>query len=156
MDEVKNFIKKNRLMVLATISAENDAPQMALVYYVVDPHFHIYLATSKHSGKVRNIEDNGLVSLLIGHEVEPQTIQILGKATVVKDLQRISDYTAQILIRANANQESVNFPPLLMLTSGQDLVLIRVEIEKFKFSDFSRGKAEITEGTESDLAHKKR
>lgn len=82
---VKDFLKKQKHMVLATVT--NDIPEAALVGFAEMDNLNLIFGTETTSRKFQNIQNNskiaavftdgdisiqyeGIVSVLIGHEIE--------------------------------------------------------------------------------------
>lgn len=82
---VKDFLKKQKHMVLATVT--NDIPEAALVGFAEMENLNLIFGTETTSRKFQNIQNNskiaavftegdisvqyeGIVSVLIGHEIE--------------------------------------------------------------------------------------
>lgn len=141
------FLKKNRLATLATISIENNAPQAAFVYFLTDEDFHIYIVTAKDSRKFSNISKNNKVALVIGQEMEPLVLQIEGTAKIEADKSKIHHLSSKYLGVANVNTTTPNWPPVMKLAVDQGYEFIKVTITHFKFSDFVGLDSFIVEGT---------
>lgn len=145
------FLKKNRLATIATISSKSGNPQASLVYYVADDNFHLYIVTSTESRKIRNIFKNNKVALVIGQEVKPLVLQIEGEAKIVDDQDKKREITNRYLELANeSNPSSINFPPVMKIPSESGFIIIEITITYFKFSDFSAREGLIVEGTPQD------
>src|SRR3989344_8620180 len=148
--KVWEFLENNHLAVLATVSEEN-APQASLIYYVTEEDFHLYIVTGKDSRKYINISKNNKVSLVIGQEKTAQVLQIEGEAKVVEDSSKKTFISGKYLEIANeSNPKSLNWPPVLKLSSTEGFVFIEIGIISFKFSDFSGRQSLIIEGTAQD------
>jgi nitroimidazol reductase NimA-like FMN-containing flavoprotein (pyridoxamine 5'-phosphate oxidase superfamily) len=146
-----NFVKAHRLSSIATVSTETGGPQMALVYYVLDATGNIYFATTEDSRKVKNIRKNSKVAVIIGEEVDPEVAQIEGHAELVMDMNERMDLLVRISAVANQNPNSLNLPPLVKLLQRSDMAIVKITIDTFKFSDFSRDDHFVVEGTQKDL-----
>jgi uncharacterized pyridoxamine 5'-phosphate oxidase family protein len=145
------FIRSNRLVSFATIAADSGFPQLSYVYYIMNGEHQIFIATTENSRKIKNIKKNNKVALLIGSEVEPQVAQIEGVASVVSELELRLEILMRISTVANQNPNSLNMPPLVTLLKRSDLVIIKITIDKFKYSDFSTEESSIIEGILKDL-----
>ena len=145
---VWEFLRRNRLATIATISSENNSPQVSLIYYVTDENFHLYIVTSTESRKIRNILKNNKVALCIGQEVEPLVLQIEGDAKILDNQEKKIEIAHRYLDIANtSNPKSANWPPIMKIPSDSGFIIIEITINQFKFSDFSGTESEIIEGT---------
>ena len=134
---IKNFLSSKRLGTLATISHDSHAPELALVYYVIDDSFRIFIVPSAGSRKIQNIEQDNKVAFLVGQEVEPIVVQIEGYASVVIEAE-VKTMAFELLAEAaNANSQSQTFPPLINLTKGKGVEVLQIIIKRLKYSDFS-------------------
>lgn len=76
------FLSENRVMVVSTISSEG-MPESAAVYYKLDPsNWSLYFMTDMSSQKFKNIQQNNLVSFVVGTGPHIFTIQGRGRAEV--------------------------------------------------------------------------
>lgn len=139
------FLKSNRLAVLSTVS-HHSTPQSAFIYYVVDENYDIYFITTKESRKLKNILENNSVALVIAQEVEPYELQIEGVAEVIKDMKKKMVILDKYSHRANENPKSFNWPPLMQLTTDKGVEFMKINIQWFKYSEFSGTTPLIVEG----------
>ncbi|MEX2028435.1 MAG: pyridoxamine 5'-phosphate oxidase family protein [Candidatus Curtissbacteria bacterium] len=145
------FLRKNRLAVLATFSVEKGTPQAALVYYIVDDSFKIYIAASKNSSKVKNIMAYENVALVVAQEVEPEELQIEGTASFVNNPAHKSQIMELIVKVADDNPKSKSFMPLVKLARGSGVEFIEIRINHFRYSIFNDKKMPyIIESTPRD------
>lgn len=73
------FLKRNKLGVLATISAE-DTPHASMVYYTADDDFNFYFLTLVSTRKYSALCAHPQVAFTIARDDVPQTLQIEGMA----------------------------------------------------------------------------
>ena len=130
-----NFLRSHRLGVLATSSHENNSPQTALVYYVLDEELNIFILTSRESRKCKNIIQNNKVSFLIGQEVNPIVLQLEGMASIVTDANIKFKITKLLAAAANANPKSLSFPPQFYIAGKNEIIMISVK--ELKYSNFT-------------------
>jgi general stress protein 26 len=83
VDEVYQFMKSERLAVLATVSEEG-RPEAALMGYAVTPQLEIIFDTVKTSRKYPNLKKNPQVAWVIGCATEV-TVQYEGVAKELED-----------------------------------------------------------------------
>ena len=142
---VRNFLRKNRLCTLTTISWDSGYPESSLVYYVIDKNLDIFFLTSPDSRKIKNIAKDKRVALLIGQEIEPYVVQIQGVAEILKSPGNRAQIIDSLVAIANNNPKSLTFPPILTLSKGKGFELVKIKIEILKYSDFSRKQPVIVE-----------
>ena len=130
-----NFLRSHRLGVLATSSHEDNSPQTALVYYVLDKELNIFILTSRESRKCKNIIQNNKVSFLIGQEVDPIVLQLEGIASVVTDTKIKFEVAKLLAVAANANPKSLSFPPQFYIAGKNEIIMISVK--ELKYSNFT-------------------
>ena len=130
-----NFLRANRLGVLATSSHEDNSPQTAFVYYVLNKELDIFILTSKESRKFKNITKNSKVSFLVGQEIDPVVLQIEGMASVVVDTDLKFEVTKLLATAANANPKSLSFPPQFYI-AGKNKI-IQITVTDLKYSNFT-------------------
>lgn len=143
------LLSQNRLAVLATASATG-IPEAALVYYVVDQDLSIYCATFKESRKIHNIQENPQVALVIGQEVNAVVLQLEGKAHIIQENNLRGNVLAKLSAVGNENPQSLNFPPLLVLSEKSIMEFIHITIDWFKYSQFESDITTIAEGKPGD------
>jgi general stress protein 26 len=150
LSQARDFLRQNKLATLATLSADSQTPQAALLYYAVMPNMKLGFATAKDSRKLNNIVKNKSVALLVGNEAESKVIQIEGEAEIVSDPNEKSAIIRKISDIANDNT-NFTFPPLMELVKNSSVALFSVKIVFFKYSDFSQGRHQLIEGSGEDL-----
>lgn len=148
-DNVTEFLKGNRLAVVATVSQQN-TPEAALLYYGLDEEFHIYCCTYKKSRKFLNIESNNKIALVIGQEVNALTLQLEGSARIITDKVEKAEAMETYAKKATENENLIYFPPLLALTKDSSMEFLQITIEWFKFSTFESHFPNIIEGKPND------
>lgn len=77
--EALKFAQKKRLAVIATV-APNGVPESATILYSIDNEFNFYFITRNDSRKAQNLATNKNVSVVIGTELSPSTLQMSGIA----------------------------------------------------------------------------
>ena len=144
-DTVVEFLKNNKIAVLATVSSEH-IPDAALVYYIHDEKYTLFIATFQGSKKIKNIDSNTSVALVIGPEEREATLQIRGKARVVQETAFKASLVEKLASVANSNPDLLHFPPLLALSSKSSMEFIEIMIESFKYSNFTSHENNIIDG----------
>ncbi len=118
---VLDSLKNNRLAALATVSSDG-LPHAATVVYAVDDDFNVYFVTRKNTSKVRNLEQNPVVSLSIGSAL-PIYVQMRGRAERVTDEQERQE-RLDAVAAAGAGLKDV-WPPILHI-GNDDYVLFKI------------------------------
>lgn len=146
-DVVWDFIKTNKLAVMATIAAEKNAPEAALVYYTSDKDHKIFIATAKDSRKLRNIEAHKHVALVIKHDSEATVLQLEGTAKIITDKSIQANLLEEIAKVSNSDERSSYFPPIISLSSATHMEFVEITITWLKYSNFETHFPFIIEGT---------
>lgn len=82
--EALRFLRENIFAAVATVSAEQ-RPQVAFMYYAVDPDFTVFVMTKRDSRKCRNLLESGFAALAIGNELGLESVQLEGAAKEITD-----------------------------------------------------------------------
>ncbi len=134
--EVLDYINDHNLCVIAT--SRQDNPRAATVMYANDG-FNLIVHTIRDMAKVRNVEVNPNVALVIDDQAregwkKTRTLQYIGKAEILMTPEE-QQKAAEIYI--------ARFPIVKdMLTPegmAKDQVLIRITPEKIYFTDYAKG-----------------
>lgn len=143
------FLSRSRYGVLSTISFQDNTPQGAVVYYVVEER-GIYFITAVQSRKYSNLTKNNKVSLTVFSEIPPLELQIGGTAESVIDPDKKSYITKIYMDSANKNPLTQNWPPILKVPHEKGFEFFKISVDWFKFSDFSERVGNFVEGTGQD------
>jgi general stress protein 26 len=126
------FLKNHTLAAIATVSSES-TPHVANVYYVVDDDLQIYCVTRTDTSKFQNIKNNPIVALVVTDEETVETVQLIGKAMVVKDETQASTILEKLW---KVTLSSQSWPaPIVKISSG-DLTLLKIKPKELKFGSF--------------------
>jgi general stress protein 26 len=89
---VLEFLKGQKLAVIATNAPERQAPESALIAFAEDDQLRLYFQTGRHTRKATNLRANPYVSLVIGLQLRDLiTVQYEGLA---QQLTRPADLEA--------------------------------------------------------------
>jgi nitroimidazol reductase NimA-like FMN-containing flavoprotein (pyridoxamine 5'-phosphate oxidase superfamily) len=127
LDKIKTLVRENDICVLATSGA--DGPHTSLMAYVcAEEVADIYLVTSRHSLKYRNMVQDERVSLLVDtRDKEPRgtirALTITGQARVVPDGAQRDDLLQRFVRR---------HPHLGGLLAQENIALVRIRIRAFQ------------------------
>lgn len=113
--EILAYLRSKRVAVISTVSPSNQ-PMSAIIYYFVDDNFTFYFM-SKRSRKTDNIKNNNEVSLVIGNEDLPVTVQIQGKAEKIDS--NTDEYTEKKNQLTNVLMQSKFIPPIMKLDGAE-------------------------------------
>jgi general stress protein 26 len=131
--EMWNFVTNNRLCTLATQS-EKGLPHLSYLYYMIDGE-KLYFVTDPSSKKAKNISLRGEVVILIATEVEPQSLECSANAKIVEDTALKINIFDKLSKVSNANESSLNWPPLFQL-KPEHLIVIEMDITSFSYLNF--------------------
>jgi len=139
---VVKFIQENNVAHIATISADQKRPQISTLYFVFYDKA-IYFGTRLDSVKIRNIEINNRIAMVITDSKSLITLQLDGSAENVNDI----DLKAKIVELYNkvSNESGPNAFPPLMKTEGFSIAVVKCNIDWFRYSDFSGAKQVMIE-----------
>lgn len=76
------FAKARKLAIISTVSSEG-VPESAMVLYHMDEKFNFFFVTRSDSRKVKNLSTNKNISVVIGTDLGPSTLQMSGIAEVI-------------------------------------------------------------------------
>lgn len=129
------FVRRHLTAVLATSSRSNET-SAALMYFIVDDDFTFHFLTSGDSQKVRNIEQNTYVTIVVGFGPSIATIQIGGDAELHNNAK---PHLFWELIKKIELQDIFQWP-LAHLAKGGGYVEITVKPRWMLFLDFEKKK----------------
>ena len=132
-DEVRKFIQKHKLAVLATVSPQG-LPENAVVGFSMTDKFEIYFGTSMQARKYRNLLKNPRVAAVIGWD-KGKTVQYEGEVYELSP-EEAEEYTKTY---------TGDVPSLAKWGSKLDAVFYKITPKYIKYSDISRDPWEIVE-----------
>ena len=100
MSELIKFLKKEKILHLATID-ENNSPHIVPVWYLYSSK-KIYIGTNTRTQKARNIKNHKKVSFCVDVGVNaPKIFGVMGKGTakLLKDKSTVNRIAKRILLR---------------------------------------------------------
>lgn len=77
--EALKFARSKKLAVISTVSSTG-IPESATILYSIDDNFGFFFITRNDSRKTQNLATNKNVSIVIGTELSPSTLQMSGVA----------------------------------------------------------------------------
>jgi general stress protein 26 len=84
--KILNFLRTQKLAVIATSSPAEPTPESALIAFAEDDELCLYFQTGRHTRKAANLKVNPHVSLVIGLNLEDLiTVQYEGVAEQIND-----------------------------------------------------------------------
>ena len=113
MDDTKNkqliaqFLDSQKLGVIATIHADHNAPESALVGFANTDKLELIFGTSRHTRKYTNLQNTTNVSFVIGWEPQIGTLQYEGTARELNAEEK-SSYRELILARNPYHQNFID------------------------------------------------
>ncbi len=118
------FLKKRKLAVISTVSLEGK-PESATVLYFIDDDYNLYFVTRGDTRKAANIEQNKNVSLVIGTELGPSTMQMSGTAEKVQESEKQNEFLSNLT--KDTVLQALYYGPFLSLM-GVNFSLYKVKI----------------------------
>jgi nitroimidazol reductase NimA-like FMN-containing flavoprotein (pyridoxamine 5'-phosphate oxidase superfamily) len=114
---IYNFLKQNRVGVLATVDLDNN-PHASAIYYAIDSTFVVSFLTKAKTKKHANLEHNNRAMLVVYEEKTQTTVQISGKASEITD-SRQSHEIFRNTLRASLHKAESAVPPVSKLNAGE-------------------------------------
>ena len=131
-EQIIDYLSKRKFLTLATLTQNNEPLTHALAYVNKGPI--VYFSTGKETRKFKNIQKNPKVAYsvfdLTEHLDEARSVQMEGKATVVKDKQETKE------VRKMLKQK---FPMMAELTKNPDGIIIKITPKACFFIDYTKG-----------------
>ena len=134
-NKIVNFLKSNNLMVLSTITSNNQS-QSALVAFAETKNLELIFGTFSNTRKYKNLKNNSQVSIVIGtDETTNLALQYEGIASEVtgKDLEQCQNHQLQ------KNPTSQKY------ASHKDQRYFKINPLWIRYSDLSKNPEEIFE-----------
>jgi len=125
------FLKSKVVAVIATSSDQN-IPETATIYFIVDDEFNFYFHTQADSRKAQNFRKNPHVALVVGTENVPITVQVEGEVEQMhygEELKKRYTELQQI-------SHSGLFAPPLDTLKGEGLIIYKIKTTWLRFMDF--------------------
>ena len=107
-DEVRTFLRTHKTMTIVS-NGRNGHPHPMPMWFVVDDDLTVRMTTFRRSQKVKNIERDPRVSLMVEEGLEYAELRgvvVYGKAEIVEDMDVIKD----TLVRAASNDAPPSDP----------------------------------------------
>ena len=137
----KDFINENPLGTLGSASLAGEL-WGAAVYFGCDPGgFVLYFSTKNETKKHKNIQENPQVSVVFVNEEIQMTIQALGSAEIVDNIEDATA-AAEAFNATTRNTEDWKLPLEKMKAGGYELYKVVVEYARLSgFGDHREGEA---------------
>ncbi len=129
---VKDFLAKNKLCVVSTVSQTGN-PEAAVCIYMADDDFNFYFVTRGNTRKKANLENNKNVALVIGTELAPFTVQAEGTAELLAG-PSFDEFMNKF--KAREDLQALYFGPFLKM-SGIDFAIFKVNINWLRYMEFN-------------------
>jgi len=131
MSELIKFLKKEKILHLATID-ENNSPHIVPVWYLYS-YKKIYIGTNTKTQKARNIKNHKKVSFCVDVGINaPEIFGVMGKGTakLLKEKSVVKRIAKRILLRYFKNLDGKSSKELL---DDTDCI---IEISPKEFTDW--------------------
>jgi len=137
LQTIKDHLKANKLMTIATIGADSDRPQSAVVAFAELPSLEILFQTVEYSRKYRNLSENQAVALVIGWDLENyRTLQYEGLAEQIP-VEESESYHHYFIDKDSPSSEIILKNPRARF--------FRIKPTWLRYSDYSCGNAQFIE-----------
>lgn len=133
-EKISLYINTNPLGVIGTISNDG-TPHGAVVHLCTDDSQQIiYFLTKNETTKYRNLVARPAVSLTIVNAAQSSTLQLAGKAFVLRDNPETIDMVFKKITRANASAQGW-LPPIVKLRAGA-YEIIGIQVLRARLAEF--------------------
>jgi general stress protein 26 len=135
-DKVFNFISEHRAGSLGTANAAG-VPHVAIVYCMVKHDLSLYFSTRVEGRKFQNIMVNPTVALTFLDELGMATIQLMGQAERVQNLE-LEQEVLHDLITYRYGDPNWPVPPVKLFEQGStnELAIIKVTPYEMTYANF--------------------
>lgn len=130
-----NFLKGHNLATFSSVD-KNGIVHGAIVYYMVDENYFIYILTKSSTTKGRNIFANSQVALTIHETGTQQTLQLQGTGNVETDTptkKTVFDF----VVKQRLYRDKKLLPPIAKIDAGSYMV-IKISPTNLKYNDYSK------------------
>jgi general stress protein 26 len=118
---IRNFLKSRYSGVLATAD-KSGVPHAAVVYFLLEDDLGLVFGTKTETQKFKNIQENKQVSFVVYDETEQTTVQIMGRAEIVDDVDMRQKVVNNMFI-SSAQRSQREIPPADKLIAGEYAVV---------------------------------
>jgi nitroimidazol reductase NimA-like FMN-containing flavoprotein (pyridoxamine 5'-phosphate oxidase superfamily) len=130
-DDVKKFLNEHYLMQLAT--TYEDQPGVSVLLYTIDDDLNFYFGTHADSYKIKNLNSNAKVSLVVWEFGKIQ-VQANGIAEIMESKEEQDKVLDKL---ADAATKDVNFWPPLFRIKGGEYTVIKIKPNWMRVLDLS-------------------
>jgi general stress protein 26 len=131
---VLDFLKKNTLGILATVTVDGK-PHADAVYYTIDSSFDISFLTETGTLKYTNVAHKNDVFFVVTDIESKITVHVKGKASLVRDKDSLTSMMNKVANMLNGGDSFDTVLPILKRDDG-NLVVIKITPEEIRFSDY--------------------
>jgi general stress protein 26 len=131
------LLKGQNIAVLSTVDRTGNV-HGAVIHYVVDQNYIMYILTKSGTGKGRNIYSHEQVAVTIHEPGTLKTLQMQGIARIETD-QMVRDNVFLQLTQPRNYKDGINPPPVTQLHNGSFMV-IRVIPTIISYHDYAKNK----------------
>ncbi len=129
---VKDFLAKNKICVVSTVSQTGN-PEAAVCIYMADDNFNFYFVTRGNTRKRANLENNKNMALVIGTELAPFTLQAEGTAELLTG-QSSDEFMNKF--KAREDLQALYFGPFLKI-AGVDFAIFKITTNWLRYMEFN-------------------
>jgi len=131
--EITSYIKHHPVAILGTVDTHG-APHGAAVYVYASSLQAVYIVTKTDTQKFKNILGNPHVSITIADPAENSSLQITGKAHVVKNEPNVIEMVMQNMTKIYTTSPEW-LPPIVKLRAGAYQV-VSIEVNYARLSEY--------------------
>ena len=135
---ITDFLKRNKVAVLATANKDDARPHAAAVFYDTDSHSNIFFLTKENTTKSKNLQDNPLAAMVIFEARGLKTAQIIGAVTRIDD-EAMVQKAQRIMSRFSAEISGNSETPISKLDAGL-YVLYMLTPQSIRLGDYKYGR----------------
>jgi general stress protein 26 len=134
---IADFLKRNHIAVLATVSKQTGAPHAAAVYYATDSQMNLFILTKDETTKSKNLDANPHAAIVIYEADTQRTAQINTLASRVED-PRMMEKALRIMAKYSKQTAQTEGTPISKLQAG-DYVLYKLWPQTIRLAEYKYG-----------------
>lgn len=142
-----SFLQKQPLGILATVN-ENNSPETAAVFCVIDDRLDIYFLSSGGTRKLNNMESHSEVSITFVNEEHWQTLQVQGHAEILATpveaiyFDSVPEDVTERLLALHTRQTTVTATPAFIAGQGAQQI-VKITPTWMRLADFRESAKEL-------------
>ena len=126
-EECRGFLMAHKLAVISTASKDGALASATMMYFF-DEDWNFYFITRQRTRKFKNLMENPNISMVVGTELAPGTVQINGRAEWLKE--EGLEFVGKITL--DKDLKDLYYGSFLML-EGDDFAVMKVRIDWMRY-----------------------